>query len=253
MNVPAIFYGRGKRKGEALSEERLPFILLGRISDFPEGALGERADFAFHAQAAVAYLGEIEAGDGHPGEHTGQDDVENGGREEQRTRGHADDLRAADAADEGHGPGQRGHAVEGVRKPRLGEALAGEVVGIDGHARRGDDEVRPGVKRIVGLTGTPSSNGLMDLWAEFRILDMGKRLGRFITHYRNTFFRSDKRNGQVVFSYKPLPGAEEQIYDAISDITISMKAVDHLDMPECVHNDAIVTLSETERKAYVAM
>lgn len=93
----------------------------------------------------------------------------------------------------------------------------------------------------------------MDLWAEFRILDMGKRLGRFITHYRNTFFRPDKRNGQVVFSYKPLPGAEEQIYDAISDITISMKAVDHLDMPECVHNDAIVTLSETERKAYDAM
>ena len=114
-------------------------------------------------------------------------------------------------------------------------------------------KVRPGIKRIVGLTGTPSSNGLMDLWAEFRILDMGKRLGRFITHYRNTFFRPDKRNGQVVFSYKPLPGAEEQIYDAISDITISMKAVDHLDMPECVHNDAIVTLSETERKAYDAM
>ena len=114
-------------------------------------------------------------------------------------------------------------------------------------------KVRPGIKRIVGLTGTPSSNGLMDLWAEFRILDMGKRLGRFITHYRNTFFRPDKRNGQVVFSYKPLPGAEEQIYDAISDITISMKAVDHLDMPECVHNDAIVMLSETERKAYDAM
>ena len=114
-------------------------------------------------------------------------------------------------------------------------------------------KVRPKVSRIVGLTGTPASNGLMDLWAEFRILDMGKRLGRFITHYRNTFFRPDKRNGQVVFSYKPLPGAEEQIYDAISDITISMKAVDHLDMPECVHNDAIVTLSETERKAYDAM
>lgn len=75
-------------------------------------------------------------------------------------------------------------------------------------------KVRPSVKRIVGLTGTPSSNGLMDLWAEFRILDMGKRLGRFITHYRNTFFQPDKRNGQVVFSYKPLPGAEEKIYDA---------------------------------------
>ena len=85
-------------------------------------------------------------------------------------------------------------------------------------------KVRPGIKRIVGLTGTPSSNGLMDLWAEFRILDMGKRLGRFITHYRNTFFRPDKRNGQVVFSYKPLPGAEEQIYDAMKqDLVISLK------------------------------
>ena len=114
-------------------------------------------------------------------------------------------------------------------------------------------KVRPGIKRIVGLTGTPSSNGLMDLWAEFRILDMGKRLGRVITHYRNTFFRPDKRNGQVVFSYKPLPGAEEQIYDAISDITISMKAADHLQMPECVMNEVTVTLSEKERKAYDAM
>ena len=114
-------------------------------------------------------------------------------------------------------------------------------------------KVRPFVKRIVGLTGTPSSNGLMDLWAEFRILDLGKRLGRFITHYRNAYFQPDKRNGQVVFSYKPLPGAEEKIYAAISDITISMKAADHLKMPECVHNDAIVTLSEKERKAYDAM
>lgn len=113
--------------------------------------------------------------------------------------------------------------------------------------------VRPFVKRIVGLTGTPSSNGLMDLWAEFRILDLGKRLGRFITHYRNAYFQPDKRNGQVVFSYKPLPGAEEKIYAAISDITISMKAADHLKMPECVHNDAIVTLSPKERKAYDAM
>lgn len=114
-------------------------------------------------------------------------------------------------------------------------------------------KVRPMVKRIVGLTGTPSSNGLMDLWAEFRILDLGKRLGRFITHYRNTYFQPDKRNGQVVFSYKPLPGAEEKIYAAISDITISMKAADHLQMPECFHNDAIVTLSEKEWKVYDSM
>lgn len=114
-------------------------------------------------------------------------------------------------------------------------------------------KVRPSVKRMVGLTGTPSSNGLMDLWAEFRLLDLGKRLGRFITHYRNTFFQPDKRNGQVVFSYKPLPDAEERIYEAISDITISMKAVDHLHMPECVMNEVKVTLSEKERKAYETM
>lgn len=111
-------------------------------------------------------------------------------------------------------------------------------------------KVRPMVKRIVGLTGTPSSNGLMDLWAEFRILDMGHRLGKFITHYRNTYFQPDKRNGQVVFSYKPLPGAEEAIYNQISDITISMKATDYLAMPECIMNEVDVTLSGNERKVY---
>lgn len=110
--------------------------------------------------------------------------------------------------------------------------------------------VRPSVKRIVGLTGTPSSNGLMDLWAEFRILDMGKRLGRFITHYRNAYFTPDKRNGQIVYSYKPLPGAEDAIYQKISDITISMKAVDYLDMPECVINEVRVRLSDDEREIY---
>ena len=114
-------------------------------------------------------------------------------------------------------------------------------------------KIRPTVKRVVGLTGTPSSNGLMDLWAQFRLLDMGQRLGRFITHYRNSYFQPDKRNGQVVFSYKPLPGAEDAIYRQISDITISMKAVDHLAMPECVINEVKVTLSEKEKKAYDTM
>lgn len=114
-------------------------------------------------------------------------------------------------------------------------------------------KVRPRVRRIVGLTGTPSSNGLMDLWAQFRLLDLGKRLGRYITHYRNTYFQPDKRNGMVVFSYKPLPGAEEAIYNAISDITISMKATDHLKMPESIMNEVKVTLSQKERKIYDAM
>ena len=111
-------------------------------------------------------------------------------------------------------------------------------------------KVRPTVTRIVGLTGTPSGNGLMDLWAEFRILDMGIRLGRFITRFRTTHFTPDKRNGQVVFSYKPLPGAEADIYRKISDITISMRAADHLKMPECVINEVKVKLSAEERQAY---
>ena len=111
-------------------------------------------------------------------------------------------------------------------------------------------KVRPSVNRIVGLTGTPSSNGLMDLWAEFRILDLGQRLGRYITHYRNTYFTPDKRNAQVIFSYKPLPGAEEEIYKQISDITISMKSTDYLKMPEYVSNEVFVTLSDKEWKVY---
>ena len=111
-------------------------------------------------------------------------------------------------------------------------------------------KVRPRAKRIVGLTGTPSSNGLMDLWAEFRILDMGKRLGRYITHYRNSFFTPDKRNQQIVFSYKPLPGAEDAIYRLISDITISMKSVDFLKMPECMINEVPVYLNDKEQSVY---
>lgn len=106
------------------------------------------------------------------------------------------------------------------------------------------------VKRIVGLTGTPSGNGLMDLWAEFRILDMGKRLGRYISQYRNLYFQPDKRNGMVVYSYKPLPGAEEIIYHQIADITVSMKATDYLEMPELVSVAKEVRLSEKEKKRY---
>jgi len=110
--------------------------------------------------------------------------------------------------------------------------------------------VRPKVKRIVGLTGTPSSNGLMDLFAEFKLLDMGARLGRFIGQYRNTYFKPDKRNGMVVYSYKPLPNAEQQIYEKISDITISMKATDHLKMPELISIRFEVKLSDDEKKKY---
>ena len=114
-------------------------------------------------------------------------------------------------------------------------------------------KVRPKVKRIVGLTGTPSSNGLMDLWSEFRLLDMGERLGKFITRYREAFFMPDKRNGQQVFSYKPRPYAEEEIYRRISDITISMKCTDHLKMPELISSQYEVMLSPDERKQYESL
>ena len=111
-------------------------------------------------------------------------------------------------------------------------------------------KMRPLVRRIVGLTGTPSSNGLMDLWAEFKLLDMGQRLGRFITHYRSAYFEPDKRNQQMVFSYRPRTGAEQEIYRLLSDITISMRSADYLKLPECVMNKVEVRLSEKERQAY---
>ena len=111
-------------------------------------------------------------------------------------------------------------------------------------------KVRPKVKRIIGLTGTPSSNGLMDLWAEFKLLDFGERLGRFITHYRNNYFIPDKRNGEIIYSYKPMPYAEDAIYRRISDITISMKSTDHLQMPELITSQYEVQLSEEETQRY---
>lgn len=111
-------------------------------------------------------------------------------------------------------------------------------------------KARPKVKRMVGLTGTPSSNGLMDLFAEFKLLDMGARLGRFIGQYRNAYFSPDKRNGQIIYNYKPLPNAEQQIYDKISDITISMKSTDHLKMPEMISTKYEVELSDSEKKKY---
>ena len=111
-------------------------------------------------------------------------------------------------------------------------------------------KLRPHVRRVVGLTGTPSSNGLMDLFAEYRCLDMGARLGRFIGRYRAAYFIPEKMNGNVVYSYCLRPGAEEQIYQKIADITISMKAMDHLQMPELIRTRTVVKLSSEEREAY---
>lgn len=111
-------------------------------------------------------------------------------------------------------------------------------------------KIRPYFERVVGLTGTPSSNGLMDLWAEFRILDLGERLGRYITHYRNEYFLPDKRNGAVIFSYKPQPNAEERIYRRLADITISMKSTEYLKMPELILNDLEINLGEEDQIKY---
>lgn len=114
-------------------------------------------------------------------------------------------------------------------------------------------QVRPRVKRIVGLTGTPSPNGMMDLFAQFKCLDMGARLGRFITQYRNQYFVPDRMNGQIVYSYRLRPGAEKQIYDKIDDITISMKAMDHLKMPELIETRYPVYMDEDEQAQYDEM
>ena len=111
-------------------------------------------------------------------------------------------------------------------------------------------KIRPYFERVVGLTGTPSSNGLMDLWAEFRVLDLGERLGRYITHYRNEYFLPDKRNGAVIFSYKPQLNAEERIYRRLADITISMKSTEYLKMPELILNELEINLDEEDQIKY---
>ena len=110
--------------------------------------------------------------------------------------------------------------------------------------------VRPRVERIVGLTGTPSGNGLMDLWAEYRLLDLGVRLGRFISAYREQYFRPDKTNGFIVYSYKPLAGAEEKIYKRIADMTVSIRCTDVLKMPKLLSSPYEVQMSDEEMSVY---
>lgn len=114
-------------------------------------------------------------------------------------------------------------------------------------------EVRPRIKRIVGLTGTPAPNSLIDLWAEFKILDMGQRLGRYISRYREEYFVPDKRNGMQVWSWKPVIGSEERIYNAISDITISMESKDYLDMPKLIMNEIPVYMDLNEEAIYTSL
>ena len=110
--------------------------------------------------------------------------------------------------------------------------------------------VRPLVKRVVGLTGTPAPNSLIDLWPQLYLLDMGERLGKNITRYRETYFRPNRRNGHVVFDYKLLDGSQKAIYNKISDICISMKAKDYLQLPERITKDVRIYLSERDKLKY---
>lgn len=109
-------------------------------------------------------------------------------------------------------------------------------------------KVRPKITRIVGLTGTPAPNSLLDIWAPFRLIDNGQRLGRFITHYRDQYFLPDKRSGQVIYSWKIRPGADQAIYDNIADITVSMKTTDYLTLPDVTRQHIEVTLAPKEQK-----
>lgn len=109
-------------------------------------------------------------------------------------------------------------------------------------------KVRPKINRIVGLTGTPAPNSMLDIWAPFRLIDNGQRLGRFITHYRDQYFLPDKRNGQVIYSWKIRPGADQAIYDNIADITVSMRTTDYLTLPEVTRQHIEVTLAPKEQK-----
>jgi len=112
---------------------------------------------------------------------------------------------------------------------------------------------RPGVKRVVGLTGTPSTNGLMDLWAEIYLLDQGKRLGKTISSYRADFFTPDRMNGHIVYSYKPRHGAEDFIYSLLSGLCVSMKTGDFLQMPERLERDVKVHLPQEAKESYKEM
>lgn len=95
-------------------------------------------------------------------------------------------------------------------------------------------KVRPYISRIVGLTGTPSPNGLLDLWPQMFLLDEGKTLGRTLTSYRDSYFVPDKRSAQMIFSWKPRPDAEAKIYEKLGDLCVSMKTADYLQLPERV-------------------
>jgi SNF2 family DNA or RNA helicase len=111
-------------------------------------------------------------------------------------------------------------------------------------------KVRPCMKRVVGLTGTPAPNSLIDLWSQIYLLDGGERLGRTLTGYRERYFNPDKRNQHIIFTYKLKEGAEKAIYEKLSDICVSMKAEDYLNMPDRINNIIPVNLPAKAKKEY---
>ena len=110
--------------------------------------------------------------------------------------------------------------------------------------------VRPHIRRIIGLTGTPSPNGLSDLWSQIYLLDQGERLGTRYTHFRERYFEPGRRSRDVVYSYDPKEGAEKAILEKIADICISMKSEDYLKLPACVIDEVPVVLDDKARRAY---
>ena len=113
--------------------------------------------------------------------------------------------------------------------------------------------VRPMINRIIGLTGTPAPNGLLDLWAQIYLLDQGERLGKTVTGYRERYFTAGSRSGYVVYDWKQKEESEEAVYEKISDICVSMKSQDWLDMPERIDNIVPVKLDEVSRAKYKQM
>ena len=113
--------------------------------------------------------------------------------------------------------------------------------------------VLPATHRVVGLTGTPAPNGLIDLWSQIYLLDQGERLGKFVTRYRDTYFTAGQRNGSIVYTWVPLRGAPAQIYERISDICMSMTAEDYLKMPDRTDIIYPVSLNLRAQRAYETM
>jgi len=110
--------------------------------------------------------------------------------------------------------------------------------------------VRPMMKRVIGLTGTPAPNSLIDLWPQIYLLDQGERLGKTITGYRERYFIPGERSGHIVYKWHEKKEAEQRIYEAISDIAVSMKAEDWLELPERIDRVVPIRLSEQARALY---